>query len=325
MPSAPMGCPPWRRMGKMADAELDSLIGRFCRSLQVERNLSPNTVRSYRKGLEEYRDWAAKEGVDPLRPTHRQLRLFLSSLTAAGLGRASVNNRLSALRSFFRWLEVEGVVDANPAAVLQGPKMPRRLPDRISPSEMEAILAVHASVDAQGRPRTQTATDLRDQAILEFLYATGARVSEVAGLQLGDVDFAGATVRLMGKGRKQRIVPLYDRAVGALSAYLDCGRPELAVAGKPTQAVFLSTRGRPMSADAIRTMFKKTLTAAGVSADYHPHDMRHTFASDLLEGGADLRSVQEMLGHASLSTTQVYTHISNERLWEVHHQAHPRG
>lgn len=308
-----------------ADTSFSQLVEDYCRSLKVERNLSPNTVRSYRKGLEEYGTWAAGEGVDPLHPTHRQLRLFLASLTSAGLGRASVNNRLSALRGFFRWLEVVGTLDASPVEVLQGPKMARTLPGRISPSEMDALLSVHAAADADGKPREQTPTDLRDQAVLELLYASGARVSEASGLDVGDIDFAGSRVRLMGKGGKERIVPLYRAALQALRAYLDRGRPVLAKSAKPTQALFLSTRGRRMSADAIRTMFKKTLAAAGVSTDYHPHDMRHTFASDLLEGGADLRSVQELLGHASLSTTQVYTHVSNERLWQVHHQAHPRG
>jgi integrase/recombinase XerD len=308
-----------------ADKTFSQLIDDYGQSLRVERNLSPNTIRSYRKGLEEYGAWAADEGVDPLHPTHRQLRLFLSSLTSSGLGRASVNNRLSALRGFFRWLQVIGVVNASPVEVLQGPKMTRTLPGRISPSEMDALLSVHAATDADGKPRKQLATDLRDQAILELLYASGARVSEVSGLDIGDVDFAGSRVRLMGKGSKERIVPLYQAALRALRGYLDTGRPALAKPAEPTQALFLSTRGRRMSADAIRTMFNKTLVAAGVSTDYHPHDIRHTFASDLLEGGADLRSVQELLGHASLSTTQVYTHVSNERLWQVHHQAHPRG
>lgn len=305
--------------------DFQQLIDEFCQALQVERNLSANTVRSYRTGLEEYRAWAQKGSVDPLHPTHRQLRLFLAYLSQSKLGRSSVSNRLSALRTFFRWLEVTEVIETNPVTVLQGPKAMRSLPRRISPSEMDAILSVHASQDAAGHTRTQSSTDLRDQAILELLYATGARISEVVGLSVDSVDFSGGQVRLMGKGSKERIVPVHDTALAAVSAYLDRARPELARPDRPTQALFLSTRGRPMSADAIRRMFKKTLVAAGVSADYHPHDIRHTFASDLLDGGADLRSVQELLGHSSLSTTQVYTHVSNERLWQVHHQAHPRG
>lgn len=302
---------------------LPALIDAFCDSLRIERNLSPNTVRTYRTALGEYAAWAQGAGIDPLAPTHRDLRLFLASLSDRA--RSSVNNRLSALRTFFTWLEVTGAVAANPAAALQGPKMARALPRRIPPSEMRAILAVHAASDRDGNPREQSVNDLRDQAVLELLYATGARVSEAAGLQVGDIDFAGAQVRLMGKGSKERIVPVHDRALAALRAYLRDGRPQLARPNRPCAALFLSARGNALSADAIRTLFKKTLAAAGVEGDYSPHDMRHTFASDLLEGGADLRSVQELLGHASLSTTQVYTHVSNEHLRQVHHQAHPRG
>lgn len=295
----------------------------FCRSLQVERNLSPNTVRTYRTALEEYAAWAARADVDPLHPTHRDLRLFLASLS--GMARTSVNNRLSALRTFFSWLEITQAVDANPTAAMQGPKVRRPLPSRIPASEMNALLSVHAATDVEGNPRKQSVTDLRDQAILEFLYATGARVSEAAGLALDDIDFTGAQVRVMGKGSKERIIPMYEEASLALRKYLREGRPQLVRLAKPTECVFLSTRGNPMSTDAIRIMFKKTLAAAGIEGDYSPHDMRHTFASDLLEGGADLRSVQEMLGHASLSTTQVYTHVSSEYLRQVHHRAHPRG
>ncbi|MGI6590977.1 MAG: tyrosine recombinase [Eggerthellaceae bacterium] len=302
---------------------LEKYIDGFCQALKVERNASPNTVRTYRTGLQEYARWAAERNLDALHPTHRQLRQFLASLSS--LERTSINNRLSALRGFFSWLEITDVIDENPAAVLQGPKIHRALPSRIPPSEMDALLSVHSGVDILGRPQKQSPVDFRDQAILEFLYATGARVSEAAGLGLGAIDFDSGQVRLMGKGNKERIVPVHRRALHALRDYLEKGRPALLRPEKPTDAVFLSTRGNPMSADAIRKMFKKSLSQAGIDGDYSPHDMRHTFASDLLEGGADLRSVQEMLGHASLSTTQVYTHVSNEYLRTVHHQAHPRG
>lgn len=307
----------------MGESGIQEHIRAFCHALQVERNFSQNTVRTYRTALEEYAAWAEHAEGDPLHPTHRDLRLFLASLS--DMARTSVNNRLSALRTFFSWLEITQVIDANPTAVMQGPKVRRPLPSRIPASEMNTLLAVHDDVDLDGNPRTQSVTDLRDQAILEFLYATGARVSEAAGLQMGDIDFTGAQVRVMGKGSKERIVPMYEEALVALRRYLREGRPQLARPARPTESVFLSTRGNPMSADAIRLLFKKTLAAAGIEGHYSPHDMRHTFASDLLEGGADLRSVQEMLGHASLSTTQVYTHVSNEYLRQVHHRAHPRG
>ena len=310
------------------DAPLDGrvlrLVDAFCRALSAERNLSPRTVRAYRADLLDCARWAARRDVDLLHATHRELRGYLAELDRARYARTTVNRRLSSLRAWYRWLEKTGRTEGNPAAVLQGPKQPRRLPRRIQPRDMAAILSVHAARRADGGERSRTPEDVRDQALLEFWYACGARISESADLLAADVDFAQGQVRLFGKGRKERIVPLHPFALASMREYRDEARGKL-LRGADSPYFFVSSRGGRYGTDAMRRMFKATLAAAGVDPGFTPHDVRHTFASDLLEGGADLRSVQELLGHASLSTTQIYTHVSIERLASVHRQAHPRG
>lgn len=297
----------------------------YLASLRVEQNVSAHTVRNYRIDLEAYGRWAVRVHVKPCEVTHRQLRRYLAEMDAARYARSTVNRRLSSLRGFFRWMVIAGYAESNPVDVIPSVRASKRLPHRIPAADMARILSVHGSIDASGHTRQQTASQLRDQAILEFLYACGARISEASNLKVEDVDFDQMQVRMVGKGDKERIVPLHELSLTSLRAYLDFGRPDL-LKGKPDSGyVFLSTRGNRMGTDAMRKMFSKTLLEAGVGAHYTPHDMRHTFATDVLEGGADLRSVQEMLGHASLSTTQIYTHLSVGRLSEVHRSAHPRG
>lgn len=296
----------------------------FCRSLAVERNASAHTLRGYRTDLEDFLRWAARAKVDPLRATHRQLRRYLGELDRAQYQRTTVNRRLSSLRGFYRWLALNGRIEEDPASVLQGPKVPKRLPKVIRPREMARLLGLYAARDAQGNPREQTPEDMRNLALLEFLYACGARVSEASGLTLDGVDFELGQVKVFGKGAKERIIPLHDMALSAMRAYLVSARPKL-LGSSSSEFFFVSTRGNQMGPDAIRKMFKKSLRAAGLPETLTPHDMRHTFATDMLSGGANLRSVQEMLGHASLSTTQIYTHVSIERLKSAHAQAHPRA
>ena len=293
------------------DSAAAAAIEAFCDALRVERNASTHTVRAYRIDLADYARWARRASVDPLTATHRQLRRYLGELDQAQYSRTTINRRLSALRSFFRWLNVTGRVDVDPACLLQGPKQPKSLPHVIRPADMARLLSVYGKRDAQGNERAQSPTDLRNQALLEFLYACGARVSEASGLKVGNVDFASGQVKVFGKGSKERIIPLHDLAVSSLRAYLTAGRPRI-LDGKQSEYVFVSTRGNRMTTDAIRKVFKAALREAGLDETLSPHDMRHTFATDLLDGGADLRSVQEMLGHASLSTTQIYTHLSPE-------------
>lgn len=301
--------------------ELDA----FLESLRYEENDSPHTVRNYRCDLEDYLRWARRAGLDPFAVTHRQARRYLGELDAARYSKATVNRRLSALKGFFRWLNAMGVVDADPVASLQGPKKAARLPKSISASDMERLLAVHEDALAELEEGSLAfAKEARDQAVLETMYACGFRISEVSGMLMRDVDLDSLQIKVMGKGSKERIVPMHRAAASAIRRYLAKGRPLLLKDDDPG-CLFLSNRGRRYSPESMRTMFKRSLAAAGLDGSLSPHAMRHSFATDVLSGGADLRSVQEMLGHADLSTTQVYTHVSTERLKDVHHQAHPRG
>lgn len=312
--------------------EHQELLAGYRRYLFVECDSSPHTLRSYVHDVEDYLRWCEKGSVDALHPGHRDIRGYMGVLNRAGYARSTVNRHLSSVKSFYRWLVQTGRCSQDPSSVMQGPKKPKTLPKRISAHEMAAILSVHrnrlASLDqGQDDQRLAMAKELRDQAMLEFLYACGARVSEASGLFASQVDFPLGQVKVFGKGRKERIIPLHQLCLESMERYLRQGRAVLAdrAHGSSAPNFFLSNRGGAYSTDAIRRMFAATLKEAGVYAHYTPHDMRHTFASDVLEGGADLRSVQEMLGHASLSTTQIYTHVSASRLIDVHHQAHPRG
>ncbi|MBE6472348.1 MAG: tyrosine recombinase [Coriobacteriaceae bacterium] len=301
-----------------------ALLDGFIESLKVEKAASDHTMRSYRTDLESFLRWCSRKNVDPLHATHRQLRGYLGEMDAARYARSTINRRLSSLRGFYGWMSLNGYIGADPTGALSGPKQNKHLPHVLKHDEMTRLLLVNASVDASGNPREQTARELRNQAVLEFLYACGARISEAAGLTLGDVDFEQRQVKIFGKGRKERIVPLHDLCIETMQRYLIEARPQL-LGGKDTDRFFVSNKGNPMSADSMRKMFKDTVRAAGLDDRLSPHDMRHTFATDLLDGDADLRSVQEMLGHASLSTTQIYTHLSPARLKQAHNQAHPRA
>ena len=300
-------------------------LAAYLDSLRYEENDSEHTVRNYGVDVEDFLRWAQRRGHDPFAVTHKQARRYLGELDAAKYSRATVNRRLSALKGFFRWLNAMGVVDTDPVGSLQGPKKSARLPKSISASDMDRLLAVHEDALHGLEPGTpEFAKEARDQAVLETMYACGFRISEVSGIRVHDVDFQARQAKVMGKGSKERIVPMHDTALAAIDRYLRQGRG-LFEKGDPTDLLFLSSRGNPYSPASMRAMFKKTLEAAGLDRSLSPHAMRHSFATDVLSGGADLRSVQEMLGHADLSTTQVYTHVSNERLKDVHHQAHPRG
>lgn len=307
-----------------AEGTVEALIADYLSSLEVEKAASPHTLRSYGTDLRAFGRWCCRHRVDPLTAGHRDLRAYLGELDQARYARATVSRHLSSLRGFYGWMQMAGLRRDDPADALSGPKQKRHLPHVVKPAEMAALMAVHGPLDAAGNPREQTIADMRDQAILEFLYACGARISEAANLTLGQLDFAGRQVRVMGKGRKERIIPLHDLCIEALVRYRDEARPQL-LNGRASDRFFIADRGGPMSADSMRIMFKDAVRRAGLDERTSPHDMRHSFATDLLDGEADLRSVQEMLGHASLSTTQIYTHLSPKRLKEAHAQAHPRA
>lgn len=292
-----------------------ALVDAFLTHLAVERGASANTVRAYAADLGSYLSWAERAGTDPIRLNHRRLRGYLAELDRARYSRRTIARRLAAVRSFFGYLAEQGIVDSDPSSVLTTPKIPARLPHLV-PSDVLA-----AMLDA---PDPSTPVGIRDRAVLELLYAAGLRVSELAGVTLGKLDLPNGQLTVMGKGSKERIVPIHRAAQDRLRTWLVAGRPAFANA-RSGDALFLSSRGNTLSSDAVRRLFRKYLATAGESAGLSPHAMRHTFATHLLEGGADLRTVQELLGHVALSTTQIYTHVSVKRLKDVHRGAHPRA
>ena len=305
-----------------ASSDLDRAIKGFLAFIEQVEGLSPETVRAYRGHLEAYARWCVRAGVDGLDPSSRELRRYLAEMRAAEYSSRTVSAHLSALRSFFKWLNLEGISKNSNVDALVAPKQERKLPSTLTAEQLDALFAA---------PEEGTPDGLRDAAMLELFYASGARISELAALDVGDIDAAGGTVRLFGKGSKERIVPLYRRALEAVDVYEREGRPVLLAKGKAgaipqgRDPLFISARGRAMDSSALRYRFDVLKRRAGLPSDITPHAMRHTFATDLLAGGADMRSVQELLGHESLSTTQIYTHLTPERLKETLHQAHPRG
>ena len=307
------------------------LIAAFLDSLRLERRLSEHTVRAYRGDLANFESFCVRQGLSLQQINHRNIRIYLAELDQAKYNRRTINRRLSAIKGFFNWMLLTGRLDQNPLVVVSGPRQSSRLPLTARTEELNQLLE-----SIQGN----SAVDLRDKAFIELLYASGARISELAALKVSDIDFQRGQMRLFGKGSKLRIVPLYRLALQRVQDYLVNARLELlggrqavgtaglAVASNTTDtsdALFISVRANPMSADSLRKVFQTRKLAAGMNKAVTPHTLRHSFATDLVEGGADLRSVQEMLGHSSLTTTQVYTHLSINHLKQTHKQAHPRS
>jgi integrase/recombinase XerD len=274
--------------------------------------LAPRTVEAYRRDLFALADWLEHS---PASVTTEELERYLAELRAAGLSGATVARRVASLRSFFRHLVLIGAADANPAADLVLPRRTRRLPRALSPSEAERLIDAAAGTT----PRT-----LRDRALVELLYGAGLRVSEAVGLEKGGVDLDQRLVRTIGKGGKERVVPVGRQAVEALRRYLSRGRPHLDRRHRPE--LFLNAQGGALTRAGAFLILRKLAAKAGLEPErVHPHLLRHSFATHLLEGGADLRSVQEMLGHADLATTERYTHVTNRRRRELYFQAHPHA
>jgi len=307
-------------MAPSDDVAFAAHVDDFIRYLDGTRNMSPNTVRAYQTDLAAFCAWLERSGIDGLTVTHQQLRRYLAYLSRAQYTTRTINRHLSAIRGLYKWLATQGIVTADTAAALASPKVGRSLPRAMTDADVQALLATCDADDPES---------LRDRAFLELLYATGARISEMSGLDVADVDLGQLQVRLLGKGSKERIVPIYQTAADAVRRYLNGGRSQLVARanGRPIEraALFVSTQGRRMSAQALRTRFERHVREAGLDPTLTPHAMRHTYATELLDGGADLRSVQELLGHESLSTTQIYTHLSVERLKSATRQAHPRS
>lgn len=293
---------------------MKEFVRQFINYLTVEKALAKNTISSYSQDLSNYLDFlAGKELVDPGDITRDDIFEFLQSLYARKLSAASVKRKIAAIKSFHKFLVREGMTQNLPTADLVTPKIPRRLPITLTVSQIEKLLAV---------PKGRTPLALRDKAMLETLYATGMRISELTNLDLADIDMINGFVRCYGKGAKERIVPLGSYALQALADYIREGRSKL-VKRYTEQAVFINARGKRISRKGCWLLVKKYAEQAGLKL--HPHSLRHSFATHLLEGGADLRSVQELLGHASISTTQIYTHVSREHLREVYLTTHPRA
>lgn len=296
---------------------LPEVVIAFLRHLEVERRYSPRTVGEYEGDLRQLCAWLDEKKIPLLRVEHLALRGFLARMHGE-LAPASVARKLSAIRSFFRFAQKKGLVQANPATLLGTPKQPKTLPKAVPIDEMTALLET---------PRRDTVLGARDRAILEVLYGGGLRCSELCGLDLSSLDRSGGLVRVFGKGSKERIVPLGSKAWEALDAWLQLRPRVFAVArrGQDPHALFVNYRGGRLSTRWVARALERYTQLCALRRNVHPHALRHSFATHLLDNGADLRGIQELLGHASISTTQRYTHVSVEQLMAVYDKAHPRA
>jgi integrase/recombinase XerC len=281
----------------------------FLRHLSVERNASAHTLRSYRVDLTDFQRFLAERGEEGFVAEPRVIRAWLSALHARGLAAASIGRKLAALRSCCRFLVRRGVLERNVVRTVRGPRLPRKLVSFL-PVDEATELVQGRTVGGSGR--------VRDLAILELLYACGLRVSELSGLDVDALDRAEHTARVLGKGRKERIVPYGDHAARAVEAWL-------AIRGEARGPLFTNARGGRLGVRSVHTIVRRSARAAGITRRVSPHTLRHTFATHLLDRGADLRMIQELLGHSRLSTTQRYTHVAADQLLKVYDRAHPRA
>jgi integrase/recombinase XerD len=295
---------------------MDTYLDIFLHYLLVEKGLAKNTIDAYSRDICRYLDFLAAEGCsEPVRVKSLHVAGFIARLKNEGLSPRSRGRALSAVRMFHRFLLIEHYCETNPTAIIEAPKILQKLPVVLSGPEVERLLAAPC-----GEQRVET----RDRAMLELLYATGLRVSELVGLRLRDVNMAAGYLLTTGKGGKERLVPMGESACRAVGCYLATSRPQFE-RNKGGLYLFLNRSGDRMTRQAFWNIIKKRASQAGIHHTVSPHTLRHSFATHLLENGADLRSVQIMLGHADLSTTQIYTHITRERLKKVHAEFHPRG
>lgn len=286
----------------------------FLDHLSIERGLSQNTLSAYRQDLEKFFRFLGREGLSLEKTGREEIRTFLMTQKEAGLSARSIGRCLAVLRTFHRFLTQERILKEDPTALLESPRLWRKLPETLSAEEVTRLLQ-----NASGRDWMS----LRDRAILETLYATGLRVSEAASLKLEDLHLDVGFLRCLGKGGKERIVPLGREAVFAIRRYLEKSRPKL-MRRKNPDTLFLSRLGRGLSRQSLWKIIQKSALKARIKKEITPHTLRHSFASHLLERGADLRVVQEMLGHSDISTTQIYTHVDRGRLKAIHQKFHPR-
>ncbi|AZH79086.1 tyrosine recombinase XerD [Microbacterium sp. Y-01] len=298
--------------------QLERALDAYLRHVTVERGLSAHTIAAYRRDLEGYRAWLDAEGItDTAEVTPAVIDRFVAERASAEPPPASTSlARLqSSVRGWHRFLAREGIEADDPSGRLRPPKAPRRLPKALTIDQVERLLAAPSAEEPLG---------IRDRALLELLYATGARVSEAIGLDVDDLSH-GDVLRLRGKGSKERIVPVGSYARAAVDAYLTRVRPELAAKGRASARLFLGARGAPLSRQSAWLVIREAAERAQITAAVSPHTLRHSFATHLLQGGADVRVVQELLGHSSVATTQIYTHVSVDALRDIYATSHPRA
>lgn len=296
-------------------------LQRYLQFVKLEKSLSENSVVSYKNDLKRYLRFVANDlqisdlgGIEL-----RHIENYLEELTAMDLSVSSIARNISSIRGFHEFAVVEGMAEANPAELVDLPKQAKNLPDVLNPDEVSAIIDI---------PNRETDAGIRNAAILETLYATGMRVSELTSLQLDNLIFEIGFIRVVGKGNKERLVPVGEMAQSALEHYIEVVRPRFQSDNNPQKTenkVFLSQRGNPLSRMSIWNIVNDAAERAGIEKNVYPHIFRHSFATHLLEGGADLRAVQEMLGHASINTTEIYTHVDRSLLHQVHKEFHPRA
>jgi integrase/recombinase XerD len=304
----------------VAEQRFEHLVLDFLAYLEFERGLSRNTLEAYRSDLLQYGRFLSRRDRSALDAGPDDVADFLAELAAGTADRppastATVHRKTACLRSFYRHVRREGLRDSDPTATLSPPRRSRKLPHVLTRGEIDRLLS---------QPRGTEPAALRDRALLELMYACGLRASEAIGLDLTDVDLEERVLRARGKGSKERVVPIGQAAVQALRIYLERGRPSL-VTGASESRVFVNFRGGPLTRQGLYKIVRRHALTAGLADRMSPHTLRHTFATHLLAGGCDLRSVQEMLGHADVSTTQLYTHLSSQRLKDVYFRAHPRA
>lgn len=293
------------------------LLDEFSDSLWLEDGLSRNTLDSYRRDLNKFSDWLQNQrGRDLLQTTHADLQGYIADLFIVQKAKpSSAGRNLSSLKRLFRYLLRQGKIATDPTLKIDTPKLPRSLPQSLTEQDVEQLLAA---------PDIKTSLGLRDRTMLEVLYATGLRVSELVSLGIGQLDMDMGVVRVSGKGNKERLVPLGEVALDWLQSYLDNGRSSL-LAGRISDDLFVTARGSGMTRQMFWYLIKKHAKQGGLNKPLSPHTLRHAFATHLLNHGADLRVVQMLLGHADISTTQIYTHVAGERLKQLHAKHHPRG
>ncbi len=312
----------------MSDDELPpsqpALIERFAAHLSTERRLSTHTVAAYRRDLTQLAAFLNRQGRSLETATYPMLRRFLAHQTTLGYARASIARRVGAIHTFYRWCFAAGVVDPDPAALLGRPKVTNRLPTVLRPTEAaDLVESPPPAARDDDQDELERAIALRDRAVLELLYGCGLRVGEVAGLTMERADLGRGRVLVLGKGNKEREVPMSDYAVGAIRDYLQVGRP--ALTSDADGLLFFNRRRNRFSERDIRAMLDRYAARMLPGRRVTPHTLRHSYATHLLEGGADIRAVQELLGHASVATTQRYTHVTRSRLFEAYERSHPRA